>query len=555
MDSSETNPDLESFREQWRAEVRARHPEQAAPSQPQQQPHRPHQHRQHQHATAGPSTALRTEPLRKPPPPTKKPVTREYDEDYVPSKPFDDPVHPAQTAGDAGVAAKNEPVTALEHYEKAVEREAAGNLGDSLRLYRKAFRMDDQVDQNYKAKHFPRAKFPPKAAPKADDASKTPAPAASKPDQPQSMKELISSFAGLTIEPAPPPVEGMPQPPCPISTLPDEILVHILRDVAILDVGDFARLTQVCKRLAFLVATEDRIWRRICLGTEFGFGGMHYHWQRQITWEPLTEEDLQREAAEEAAAAAAAAALAGSGVSSPETEQEEDDFVVSNVLDIEKRAEKLADESTANTLAFFNSLYSSSWQRMFRLRPRIRFNGCYISTVNYVRSGMANSNSITWGAPIHVVTYYRYLRFFRDGTCLSLLTTAEPNDVVHHLTRENVSLHNGGQNQHLPSHVMESALKGRWRLARAGDNPTASLSEVEGDVMVETEGVSKYIYRLDLSLKSVGKGTGAGTRNNKLAWRGFYSYNRLTDDWAEFTLRNDKPYFFSRVRSYGVMGG
>ncbi|KAK4201762.1 putative F-box protein [Triangularia verruculosa] len=545
MHSAESNPDLETFREQWRAEVRARHPEQT-PAQPQHQPHRPHRH--HQHATAGPATAPRTEPTSKPPPPTKKPVTKEYEEDYAPSKVFDDPVSPIQTAGDVAISAKKEPVTALEHYEKAVEREQAGNHGDSLKLYRKAFRMDDEVDQVYKAKHFPRAKFPQKPASKAGDASKSTALATSKPDQPQSMKELIASFAGLTIEPVPPAIEGMPQPPCPMSALPDEILVHILRDVAIADVGDFVRLTQVCKRLAFLVVTEDRIWRRICLGSEFGFGGMHYYWQRQITWEALAEEDLEREAEEEAAAAAAFSQ--SSGATSPETEQEEGEFIVLDIFDIEKRAEKLADESTANTLAFFNSLYSSSWQRMFRLRPRIRFNGCYISTVNYVRSGMANTNSITWGSPIHVVTYYRYLRFFRDGTCISLLTTAEPSDVVHHMTRENIPLHTKGQNSHLPSHVMESALKGRWRLARAGDNPGASLSEVEGDLMVETEGVSKYVYRLDLSLKSAGK----GARNNKLAWKGFYSWNRLTDDWAEFTLRNDKPFFFSRVKSYGVMG-
>ncbi|CAP69465.1 uncharacterized protein PODANS_1_11280 [Podospora anserina S mat+] len=523
MESSETNPDLESFREQWRAEVRARH----------QQSHRP---RQHQHATAGPSTGSR-----KPPPPTKKPIAKEYEEDYVPTKVFDEPGQPATITGVAAVPTKKEPFTALEHYEKAVEREAAGNLGDSLRLYRKAFRMDDQVDQNYKAKHFPRAKFPQKmAAPKSGDSSTAAAPGDAKADQPQTMKELIASFAGLSIEPVPPEIEGMPQPPCPISNLPDEILVHILRDVAVADVGDFVRLAQVCKRFAFLVVTEDRIWRRICLGVEFGFGGMHYHWQRQITWEPLAEEDLEREAAEEAAAVEAF--TQSSGATSPTETEQEDGFVVP-VFDLEKRAEKLADESTANTLAFFNSLYGSSWQRMFRLRPRLRFNGCYISTVNYVRSGMANSNSITWGAPIHVVTYYRYLRFFRDGTCLSLLTTAEPNDVVHHLTRETYASHHSG-------HVMESALKGRWRLARAGDNPGASLSEVEGDVMVETEGVSKYVYRLDLTLKSAGK----GARNNKLAWRGFYSWNRLTDDWAEFTLRNDKPFFFSRVRSYGVMG-
>ncbi|KAK0673351.1 putative glycerol transporter protein [Cercophora samala] len=467
MESSETNPDLESFREQWRAEVRARHPSQAPPPAQQQQ-------QQQQHATA----------VRKPPPPTKKPIAKDIEEEFLPTTVFDEPVQ--QPAGDSKVVpVKKEPVTALEHYEKAVEREAAGNLGESLRLYRKAFRMDDQVDQNYKAKHFPRAgKFPPKSAAKSGVASKSAASGETKMDhQRQTMKELIAGFAGLGIEPVAPEMEGMPQPPCPMSTLPDEILVHILRDVATADVGDFVRLAQVCKRLAFLVVTEDRIWRRVCLGSEFGFGGMHYYWQKQVTWEPLTEEDMEREAAEEAAAAEAFAQTSGGGSSGGEQEEEEEFGVVGGpVFDLETRAERLADESAANTLAFFNSLYGSSWQRMFRLRPRIRFNGCYISTVNYVRSGMANSNSITWGAPIHVVTYYRYLRFFRDGTCLSLLTTAEPNDVVHHLTRETYASHHAG-------HVIESALKGRWRLARAGDNPGASLSEVEGDVMVETEGI------------------------------------------------------------------
>ena len=35
----------------------------------------------------------------------------------------------------------SEPTNALDHYEKAVERETAGSLGDSVTLYRKAFRV------------------------------------------------------------------------------------------------------------------------------------------------------------------------------------------------------------------------------------------------------------------------------------------------------------------------------------------------------------------------------------------------------------------------------
>jgi F-box protein 9 len=45
----------------------------------------------------------------------------------------------AQTA--AAIAEETEPTSALEHYEKAVEKESQGSLGDSVDLYRKAFKV------------------------------------------------------------------------------------------------------------------------------------------------------------------------------------------------------------------------------------------------------------------------------------------------------------------------------------------------------------------------------------------------------------------------------
>ncbi|KAH6845317.1 hypothetical protein B0I37DRAFT_379784 [Chaetomium sp. MPI-CAGE-AT-0009] len=525
MNTQESNPDLESFREQWKAEVQAKQ------------------------SRAGPSTA---QPKTTAPPRTKLPLAgEEDDDDYVHVQPqhFGDTAAAFTSSLQAGhhmsLEEEGDPVSALDHYEKAVEREAVGKLGDSLQLYRKAFRLDDAVDQKYRAKHFPKPPPPkPARAPSAKEAleaTTTGAASASEIVRPPSMKDLIASFAVTSIAPAPPPAEGMPPPPCPLAVLPEEILVHILRDLALLDVGDFMRLAQVCKRLAYLVATENSIWRRLCLGTEFGFGGMHYYWQKQVTWEPLSEADLIREATEEEASALALADPTESGTAGA---------FPPSPLALTKRAARQARENTANTLAFYRSLYSSSWQRMFRLRPRIRFNGCYISTVNYVRSGQASHNQVTWGTPVHIVTYYRYLRFYRDGSVISLLTTTEPADVVHHLTREALALHAGGTAPNLPSSVMRQALRGRWRLSRESDSPGAAPADIEGDVTVETEGVSKYIYRMDLALGTAGK----TTRNNKLGWKGFYSYNPLTDDWAEFTMRHSKPFFFSRVKSYGVKG-
>ena len=331
------------------------------------------------------------------------------------------------------------------------------------------------------------------------------------------MKQLISGFAGLLIEPAPPAVEGTPAPPCPLAGLPDEILIQIFVNLAILDVASFVRLAQVCKRMAYIVATEEQIWKRICRGSEVGFGAMHYEWQREVLGGALKE------------------------VLSEVQETE----LVDDVTDL--TGTPLDKDQITESL--LRRAYSSSWYQMFRLRPRIRFNGCYISVVNYIRPGHASPSQISWNSPVHIVTYYRYLRFFRDGTVISLLTTTEPAEVVHFLTKELLETHRDRGASHLPSAVMQSALRGRWRLSTAFDNPDVDLKDSEADLTIETEGVhSKYMYRMELFLQSSGK----GLRNHKLMWKGFWCYNNLTDDWGEFTLRNDKAFVWSRVKSYGM---
>lgn len=353
---------------------------------------------------------------------------------------------------------------------------------------------------------------------------------------PSSLKSLIEEFSDLRIEAIPPPTDLSPQPPCPIAELPEEILTNILTALAITDVASFARMAQVCKRLAYLVLTEESIWKRVALGHEFGFAAMHYDFACDIEGFPIRANDeIARYLA---------------------TDEGSDEEDIKPPPTPEER------EATFSALSesLLYSTYASSYRQMFRSRPRIRFNGCYISTVNYSRPGATSTNTLTWGAPVHVVTYFRYLRFFRDGTAISLLTTSEPADVVHHLTKEN--LHGNHTSIMLPSSVMKDALRGRWRLsgpasssldqsANFTEHPLNSgeTSEAEGDVIVETEGVvPKYTYKMVVTFGNAGK----GARNNKLAWKGFWSWNRLTDDWAEFGLRNDRAFYWSRVRSYGM---
>jgi F-box protein 9 len=522
----DSNPELESFRQQWKAEVTARVTNAGGGSRPAQ-------------SSAGPSKASRRPPPAQRIAEDKASKAPDEDDDHVQPQVFsrlDAPSALVAEDGEGFKTASREPRSALEHYEKAVERESQGSLGDSLDLYRKAYKvslqvsiplvlqlwadissqLDHRVDLQYKNKHFPPSYFAAKAAnANPSNASSTVPNTAhhSLDGPPPTIKELIAGFAGLSIEPAPPAVEGDPAPPCPLASLPEEILVHIFREVAIEDVASFVRLAQVCKRMAYLVATEEQIWRRVCLGSEVGFGAMHYQWQREILGGPLEEvfPDL-KEADGEAA-------------------------------DIPEITLPLRDTITE---ALLHGVYSSSWQQMFRRRPRIRFNGCYISTNNYIRPGQASPSQVSWNSPVHIVTYYRYLRFFRDGTVISLLTTTEPVDVVPHLTKELLETHHGGANPHLPSSVMQNALRGRWHLTPA--HPDKDLREAEGALCVETEGVGpKYVYRMDLSLRSAGR----GARNNKLVWAAFWFHNRLTDDWAEFSRRNEKPLYWSRVKSYG----
>ncbi|KAM3086063.1 hypothetical protein ACMFMG_000199 [Clarireedia jacksonii] len=510
----ESNPELESFRQKWREEVIAKSRTGGSNT-----------GQDGRGSNAGPSKSSR-KPQFAPKPVADKATksTGDNDDSIEPqaSQHFDKlsgDDEAQEVGGYVNKSISKEPRSALEHYEKAVERETQGSLGDSLDLYRKAFRLDHQVDRKYKNKHFPPSSNSTKPTnPNPSNASATVPNTAhhSLDEPPRTIKELVISFSDLSIEPAPPEIEGTPVPPCPLAELPDEILIHILMDIAILDIADFVRLAQVCKRMAYLVLTEEQIWKRICCGSEVGFGGMHYKWQCDLLGEPLLDEE---------------SLLATSDL--------EEGSLITPIPELDK---------TAMTLSLLHTAYSASWQQMFRLRPRIRFNGCYISTVNYIRAGQASASQVTWNSPVHIVTYYRYLRFFRDGTVISLLTTTEPADVVHHLTKELLDSHRDRAGAHLPSSVMSHALRGRWRLSSLNDSDDRQGEE--GTLYVETEGVvgAKYMYRMELKIASAGK----SGKNNKLAWKGFWNYNRLTDDWGEFTLRNDKAFFWSRVRSYGT---
>lgn len=448
--------------------------------------------------------------------------------------------------------------------------------------------MDDRVDLKYKNKHFPPSapKPPPSTKPahtnaNPSNASQTvpntahhsssaeePAPA------PLPIRELIQSFATLPISRAEPPMEGEPQPPCPIAEIPEEILLHILTDLALSDFQTFIKVAQVCKRFAYLVATEDTIWKRICVGPELGYGGMVYEWKCDVDGSPL-ELDVTEELAAFSLATPprtptppiAPRISSTTNQATPSTAPATTTTTTTTTITTATEAGAVTTAIAVPTIlrpplptATLIQPYTT-YKQMWRLRPRIRFNGIYISTCNYIRAG-AVAPSRTWGAAVHVVTYYRYLRFFRDGRCLSLCTTHEPSEIVRQLTPDlleklterKVMVPTGRQrkNRQVLSEVRENPLentyKGRWKL---GGEPVAEGKESydESALSVETEGVyEKYTYCMDFELKGQDKG------RPRLLWTGFNAFNKETDSWAELSRKNEKGFVFSRVKAYGPLG-
>lgn len=121
----ESNPELESFRQQWKAEVIAKS---TASGSREPTPTT---------AASGPSSR---------PPAAPRIAGNRAGEDHGH---FAQYYHDLDGVGDTaeprnGESSKDveiQPQSALEHYELAVEKESQGNLGESLNLYRKALRV------------------------------------------------------------------------------------------------------------------------------------------------------------------------------------------------------------------------------------------------------------------------------------------------------------------------------------------------------------------------------------------------------------------------------
>jgi F-box protein 9 len=127
----EPNLELETFRQKWKEEVSAKSRNEG-----------------NKVSDAGSSKTSRR-PLAAPRLSTDKAVklAEDEEEDYTisHSMPLGDGLNESSNIEEGESSntksGSREPRSALEHYEKAVEKETQGSLGDSLDLYRKAFKV------------------------------------------------------------------------------------------------------------------------------------------------------------------------------------------------------------------------------------------------------------------------------------------------------------------------------------------------------------------------------------------------------------------------------
>nr|XP_033794182.1 F-box only protein 9 isoform X2 [Geotrypetes seraphini] len=189
----------------------------------------------------------------------------------------------------------------------------------------------------------------------------------------------------------------------------------------------------------------------------------------------------------------------------------------------------------------------NTWRQMFLERPRVRFDGVYISKTIYIRQGEQSLDGFyrAW----HQVEYYRYMRFFPEGQVMMLTTPEDPQSIVSRLRTKNTR--------------SDAILLGHYRLSLETDNQTKVFAVVAKRKEENPIDYHRYRYfrlapvqETDHSFH-VGLQLGSSGRQkfNKLVWihHSCHITYKSTGETAVTTFEIDKmytPLFFARVKSF-----
>lgn len=383
---------------------------------------------------------------------------------------------------------------ALDVYRRAVQCEQRGALDDALTLYRQAFRMESNIDRLYQREEMILSLLEPPPPPvplvaPSDDA----------------LAEQLQN--GLTLQPAvqvsgvvtgtlaeviagfPPDAAFEPEEENQLVPLNGLPDEIILHVLRLLDTTALERFASVCRK-ARLLTLDRGIWRE----------------HVAATYQPPQVPSLEALQA-----------------------------VISSFL--------------------------RDYRRLYIEHPRVRLDGVYIAVCHYVRQGLSENH---WVNISHLITYHRFLRFFPNGEVLTLLANEEhaPKDIIPQLR---------------PELKMHGLLRGNWRIVRdtveltnlmdasgrynarrprhGGSQSHAHGTQAHSHAHSHTSHAHppselpevRYVFMMDLQLRSRPLG-----RWNKLDWASYNVVNLATGDISPVALKNERPFWFSKVKSYGA---
>jgi len=143
---------------------------------------------------------------------------------------------------------------------------------------------------------------------------------------------------------------------------------------------------------------------------------------------------------------------------------------------------------TWGNLPLLNTLVREykSWRKLYIERPRLRFNGMYISKNKYHRKG---ENEGLYYQTYHEVVYYRYLLFTPTGLCYSATSFEKPSTFVPAFE----SVLSEGSNEPTKQ-TKEKILKGCYE-----------IDETEGKIQVHLKS-EKLLFSINLEMKTSNRG-------------------------------------------------
>ncbi|WVQ99664.1 hypothetical protein IAU59_006803 [Kwoniella sp. CBS 9459] len=486
------------------------------------------------------------------------------------------------SSGQASTTQLSDGERAVQMYAKAVESEQSGQLNDALLLYRRAFKLDDDVDRSY-ARSIAKAQSSSANSNSTDAATRSSGQAAIPPtptsadiisptppsvepysfarhiqldpdyekshpsqvgpsssssnshlDHPRNAKDKIATSAFIPPSPLTALLDLLPTPPqqlafvqadevlpTPISKLPPELIEPILFH---LDVTSIERFGSTCWRARYLTHTS-LVWRRIA----------------EKIYKPPAMLPLGEQ-------------IVGGGVAFDDAKDGQGRGDQRGKEDVRRREKRIVVSDLVKR-------HHGEWRTTFIEEERIRMDGCYIAVCHYIRPGAGEE----WVTITHMITYHRFLRFYPDGNVISFLTTDHPSEIVPvlrpsirgkglhfgrwKLIRTDSPLHpsNTNTNNTTEASAMKNGANGN---TNANANANADRTKKNARILITDllePGIEgpKYEFEMELALRSTGRG-----RWNKLEIIEYRSINLLTGEVLALALKHQKPFYFSKVRSY-----